>query len=61
MVDVNMHPINRPLLLVANEAEKFNANMKLTDPQIRETLRMTLVQLEEWTRKLQANVQRVTA
>jgi len=61
MVDLNIHPINRPLLLVANESEKFDTNMKLTDPQIRETLRKTLVQLEEWTRKLQSNVQRVTA
>ena len=61
MVDLNMHPINRPLLLIANEAEKFDENMKLTDPQTRETLRVTLVQLEEWTRKLQSNVRRVTA
>jgi len=61
MVDPNIHPINRPLLLVANESEKFGMNMKLTDPQIRETLRKALVQLEEWTRKLQSNIQRVTA
>jgi len=53
MIDLNMHPINRPLLLVANEEEKFDSNMKLTDPQIRETLHSLLVRLEEWTRKLQ--------
>jgi chromate reductase, NAD(P)H dehydrogenase (quinone) len=59
MVDLNMFPINRPLLLVANEEDKFDLNMKLTDPQIRETLRKTLVVLEEWTRRLQPRVRRV--
>jgi chromate reductase, NAD(P)H dehydrogenase (quinone) len=61
MVDLNMHPLNRPLLLVANEEDKFDANMKLIDPQIRETLRNMLVRLEEWTRRLQPNVQKITA
>jgi len=61
MVDLNMHPINRPLLLVANEEEKFGANMKLIDPQIRETLRTMLVRLVEWTRKFQPNVQKIPA
>ena len=59
MVDLNMHPINRPLLLVANEAEEFDENMKLTDPQIRETLRKMLVQLEGWTRRLQPGLQKI--
>jgi chromate reductase, NAD(P)H dehydrogenase (quinone) len=53
MVDLNMHPLNRPLLLVANEEDKFDANMRLTDQQVRNTLRMMLVQLKEWTRRLQ--------
>jgi chromate reductase, NAD(P)H dehydrogenase (quinone) len=61
MVDLNMHPLNRPLLLVANEEDKFDTNMKLVDPQIRETLRNMLVRLEEWTRRLQPNVQKITA
>jgi len=39
MVDLNMLPINRPQLLVANGEGKFDAKMILTDPQIRETLR----------------------
>ena len=59
LVDLNMHPLNRPLLLVANEEDKFDANMKLTDPQIRETLRNMLVRLEEWTRKLQPNLEKI--
>jgi chromate reductase len=61
MVDLNMHPINRPLLLVANEDEKFDSNMKLTDPQIRETLRNLLVRLVEWTRMLQTSLEKIPA
>ena len=60
LVDLNMHPLNRPLLLVANEDDKFDGNMKLIDPQIRETLRNMLVRLEEWTRKLQPNLQKIS-
>jgi chromate reductase, NAD(P)H dehydrogenase (quinone) len=60
LVDLNMYALNRPLLLLANEDEKFDANMKLVDPQTRETLRNLLVRLEEWTRKLSFGVQNVT-
>ena len=61
LVDLNMFPINRPLILVANEEDKFDQNMKLTDPQIREALHNMLVRLEEWTRRLQGPVQKITA
>jgi len=61
MIDLNMHPINRPLLLVANADEKFDANLKLTDPQIRETLHTMLQRLAEWTRRVQPELQKVTA
>ena len=60
LVDLNMHALNRPLLLVANEEDKFDGNMKLIDPQVRETLRNMLVRLEEWTMKLQPNLQNVS-
>jgi len=59
MVDLNMHPINRPALLLANADEKFDENMKLIDQQARETLRNLLLQLEDWTRKIQPRVQKV--
>lgn len=59
LVDLNMHAINRPLLLVANEDEKFDEKMRLKDPQVRETLRMLIVRLSEWTRKLQPDLQQV--
>ena len=61
LVDLNMHPINRPLLLVANEADKFDSNLKLTDTQIRETLRTLLTRLEEWTRTLQNKREKIIA
>jgi len=53
MVDLNMFPINRPLLLVANADEKFNADLQLTDGEVLQTLRDVLSSLVEWTRKLQ--------
>ena len=59
MVDLNMHAINRPLLLVANASEKFDANMKLTDPQIRQTLHNLLLQLEDWTRRVEPRLERL--
>ena len=53
MMDLNMYPINRPLLLVANAKDKFNENLQLTDEETLQTLRDVLSSLVEWTRKLQ--------
>jgi chromate reductase len=53
MIDLNMYPINRPLLLVANAEDKFDENLKLTDAESLQTLREVLSSLVEWTRKLQ--------
>lgn len=55
MLDLNMYPINRPQLMVANAQEKFDVNLKLSDARTRETLQDLLVVLVEWTKKLQAN------
>jgi chromate reductase len=52
MVDLNMYPINRPLLLVANAHEKFDASLKLTDGETIETLRTMLASLVNWTIRL---------
>ncbi len=52
MIDLNMYPINRPLLLVANAQDKFNENLQLTDEESLQTLRAVLSNLVEWTRKL---------
>jgi chromate reductase len=53
MIDLNMYPINRPLLLVANAKDKFDENLRLIDEESLETLREVLSSLVEWTRKLQ--------
>ena len=53
MIDLNMYPINRPLLLIANAKDKFNEELQLTDGEILQTLRDVLSSLVEWTRKLQ--------
>jgi chromate reductase len=53
MIDLNMHSINRPLLLVANARDKFNENLQLTDEESRQTLQDVLLTLVEWTRRLQ--------
>jgi|SRR5437667_756760 len=52
MIDLNMYPINRPLLLVANTKDKFDEVLQLTDEESRQTLRDVLSSLVEWTRKL---------
>ena len=53
MIDLNMYPINRPQLLVANAKDKFNEDLHLTDEETLQTLRDVLSSLVEWTRKLQ--------
>jgi chromate reductase, NAD(P)H dehydrogenase (quinone) len=53
MIDLNMHPINRPLLLVANAKDKFSKDLRLTDEETIQTLRDVLSALVEWTLRLQ--------
>jgi chromate reductase len=53
MIDLNMYPINRPQLLVANAKDKFNEELQLTDEETLQNLRDVLSSLVEWTRKLQ--------
>jgi hypothetical protein len=56
MVDLNMHPINEPQVLVANAGEKFDANLRLTDRPSRKDLKDTPVALLEWARRLQTGL-----
>jgi chromate reductase, NAD(P)H dehydrogenase (quinone) len=51
MVDLNMHPINQPQLLLAKAGEKFDTNLKLVDSASLKTLQNLLAALVEWTRK----------
>jgi len=53
MVDLNIHPINQPqlLLLLARAGEKFDANLKLVDSASLKTLQSLLDALVEWSRR----------
>jgi len=53
MIDLNMYPINRPQLMVANAGDKFGEDLQLTDEESRQTLRDVLSCLVDWTLKLQ--------
>jgi len=52
MADLDMHPINRPQLLLANAQDKFDESLNLTDERTQETIRQILVALAKWTYKL---------
>jgi chromate reductase, NAD(P)H dehydrogenase (quinone) len=54
MIDLNMYPINRPLLLVANAKDKFSEDLQLTDEETIQTLRDVLSALVEWTHRLRS-------
>ena len=51
MVDLNMHPINQPQLLLARAGEKFDANLKLVDPASLKALQSLLDAFVEWARR----------
>lgn len=55
MVDLNMHPINQPQLLVARAQEKFDSGLRLTDERSRELLQNLLAVLVEWARRLRTD------
>jgi chromate reductase len=52
MVDLNMHPINQPQLLLAKAGEKFDANLRLVDSASLKTLQSLIAALVEWTWRL---------
>lgn len=49
---LNMHVLNRPVVRVANAAQKFDGDGNLTDEQTKETLSQFMTSLVEWTMKL---------
>jgi chromate reductase len=52
-VFLNMHPLNKPEVMIANAAEKFDASGNLIDDKARELIRQLLQALVAWTRRLQ--------
>lgn len=51
-VFTNMHPMNKPEVLITRAHEKFDANGTLTDQPTREVIQKTLTTLLEWTQQL---------
>jgi chromate reductase len=52
LVDLNMYAINQPQLLLARAQDSFDSDLKLKDPQSRETLKTILQTLASWTKKI---------
>lgn len=53
-VFLDMHPINRPEVMIANANAKFDENGKLQDAMSRELIGKLLVSLGNWSRQLQS-------
>ncbi|HET7153591.1 MAG TPA: NAD(P)H-dependent oxidoreductase [Candidatus Kapabacteria bacterium] len=51
-VFTNMHPVNKPEVLITRAPEKFNTEGKLTDEPTRDVIRQLLEALAVWTRRL---------
>jgi chromate reductase, NAD(P)H dehydrogenase (quinone) len=52
-VFLNMYPLNRPEVMIAKAAERFDAGRNLTDEQTKDFIRQLLQNLVTWTRQLQ--------
>jgi len=51
-VFLNMFPLNKPEVFIAQAANKFDAQGKLTDQAARDLIAQLLVALRDWTRRL---------
>ena len=57
-VFLDMHPLNRPEVMISNAGERFDAAGNLTDATSRELIRELLQRLVDWTRRLQGSRER---
>jgi chromate reductase len=55
-VFLDMHPINRPEVMIGNAFERFDGQGRLIDPMSRDLIRQLLESLVAWTRQLHAPV-----
>ena len=55
LVDLNMYAINQPQLLLARAQDSFDSDLKLKDPQTRETLKTIIQALASWTKKISSD------
>jgi chromate reductase len=51
-VFLNMHPLNRPEVMISNAAERFDADGRLVDPTSRSRVERLLAELVVWSRRL---------
>jgi len=52
MVFLDMHPINKPEVMITNAAGKFDAQGNLTDDKTKDFIQLMLQSLVDWTRKI---------
>ncbi len=52
MVFLDMHPLNRPEVMIGEAAKRFDAHGRLTDEDTRKRIRKLLEGLATWTRRL---------
>ena len=55
MVFLDMHPLNRPEVMIGHAATKFDKDGHLTDEETRKRLGQLLEALASWTRKLRGS------
>lgn len=55
MVFLNMFPVNRPEVMIANASKRFDADGNLTDEDTRKFIGKLLESLVQWTRKLKSS------
>jgi chromate reductase len=53
-VFLNMHPVNRPEVMIANAADRFDAQGNLTDATSKKLIGQLLENLAAWARRLQS-------
>jgi chromate reductase len=51
---LNMHPVNQPEVMIANAAERFDADGNLTHEPTKELIRKLLASLTDWTLRLRS-------
>ena len=52
-VNLNMHPLNKPEVMIANASERFDEQGNLTDQKTRDHIKKLVEALIQWTRQLQ--------
>jgi chromate reductase len=53
-VFLNVHPLNQPEVLIANAAQKFDADGNLTDAKTKEMITRLLIALVDWSKKFKS-------